>query len=72
MKHNLFSCLLFTVAAMAGLLSTIPGQTRAAAEAGTLLWSAADPQGETAKYVYIIGGYYDPDRGGTWPWGNTE
>lgn len=35
------------------------------------IWSAQNQTGDKAKYVYIIGGYYLPDNGGTWPWGDT-
>ena len=36
-----------------------------------VLWEAEE-NSQAAEYVYVSGGYNDPDRGGTWPWGNTR
>ena len=42
-----------------------------AAMSGTTLWSRTETDTGLAKYVFVIGGYHNPDNGGTFPWGDT-
>lgn len=41
------------------------------AMSGEVLWSRTDADIQSAKYVFVIGGYNNPDNGGTFPWGDT-
>lgn len=36
-----------------------------------MIWACEDT-GKAPKYVYVLGGYNNPDRGGVWPWGDTK
>ncbi len=36
-----------------------------------IIWASEDTE-KVQKYIYVSGGYNNPDRGGTWPWGDTK
>lgn len=72
MRYRIWICSLLLIAAvMTGVFCLTVQHNSMADSTDVTLWTSSSSSGESVKYIYVVGGYHDPDNGATWPWGDT-